>query len=131
MAARAAVVLEEIRKHYPDGACASLRPECTRRLQATIRDYAAALREAGETPEQAVNRTRFLIARTLLELELHPGCLMDVAVTWALEGYNRMATPHGEHSVRQYCRDVDADVSENRLRTPIPLGQQADEEIAI
>lgn len=109
MAARAAMVLEEIREHYPEGASAPLPPRYTKRLQDSIRDYAAVLRETGETPEQIVKHTKFLIARTMREVELRPGCLMDLAATWAIEGYHRMVTARVEHSVRQYGRDVNAE----------------------
>lgn len=131
MAARAAMVLEEIREHHPEGMCETLPPECTKRLQDSIRDYAAALRETGETPDQVVKHTRFLIARTMREVELHPGCLMNVAVTWAIEGYHRTATVHAEQAVRQNGRGINVDVGENRVRERVPRGQQADEEIAM
>ena len=107
MAARAAVVLEEIREHYPDAASAPLPPAYTKRLQDSICDYAAALRETGETPDQVVKHTKFLIARTMREVELRPGCLMNLAAAWAIEGYHRRATARVEHSLRQFNRDVD------------------------
>jgi len=109
MAARAAMVLEEIRERYPDGACAPLPPAYTKRLQDSIRDYAAALRETGETPDEVVKHTKFLVARTMREVELRPGCLMDLAATWAIEGFQRRASNRVEHSVRQYGPDVDAE----------------------
>ena len=107
LAARAAMVLEEIREHYPEGASAPLPLLYTKRLQDPIRDYAAALRETGETLDEVVKHTKFLIARTMREVELRPGCLMDLAATWAIEGYHRRATARVEHSVRQFGRDVD------------------------
>ena len=30
-----------------------------------------------------------LIAHTMREVELYAGCLMDVAIAWAVEGYHR------------------------------------------
>ena len=107
LAARAAMVLEEIRERYPDGPCAALPPVDTKRLQVSIRDYAGALRETGETLDQVVKQTRFLVARAMREVELRPGCLMDLAATWAIEGYHRRATARVDHSVRQYGRHVD------------------------
>lgn len=89
MAARTAMVLEEIKARCPAGACATLPPDYCERLRDSVCDYAAALRETGETPDQAVKCTRFLIARTMREIDLYPGCLMDVAVAWAVEEYRR------------------------------------------
>src|SRR5262245_2791497 len=87
-AAHAAALLEEIRLHYPAGAHSALPAGSIQRLQASICDYAAALRENGDTPEQAVKHTKFLIARTMREIDLYPGCLMDAVVGWAIEGYH-------------------------------------------
>ena len=88
-AARVANLLEGIRLQYPQCARATLPQDDIHRLRASICDHAAALREMGETPEQAVNHTRFLIARTMREIDLYPGCLMDAVVAWAVEGYHR------------------------------------------
>jgi hypothetical protein len=89
MAVRAATLLEEIRIRYPACASATLPPDYTYRLQESVCDYAAALRESGQTPEQIVKHMRFLIARTMREVDLYPGCLMDAVVGWAIEGCHR------------------------------------------
>jgi len=88
-AARVATLLQEIRLQYPACAHATLPPDFIQQLQTSICDYAATLRESGDTREQAVNHARFLIARTLREVDLYPGCLMDAVVGWAIEGYHR------------------------------------------
>jgi len=88
-AARVATLLEGVRLQYPECACATLPPDYMQSLQASICDYATALRKTGDTPEQAVNHTRFLIARTMREVDFYPGCLMDAVVAWAVEGYHR------------------------------------------
>jgi hypothetical protein len=85
-AVRAAMLLEEIRLQYPACAHATLPPDYRDRLQASICDYATALRETGKTPEQVVKHMRFLIARMMREVDLYPGCLMDAVVGWAIEG---------------------------------------------
>jgi hypothetical protein len=87
--ARAATLLGEIKVHHPACTYATLPADYTHRLRTSIFAYAAALRESGETPDQVVKQTKFLIARTMREVDLYPGCLMDAVVTWAIEGYYR------------------------------------------
>ena len=130
IAARAAILLEEIKVHYPGRACATLPRDCRRQLQALISDYAAALRERGEGPDQTVKHTRFLIARTMREVDLFPGCLMDAAVAWAMDGYYQNPRPRRSSS-RQHLCDVDADAGENRMGESLPLSQAPDKEIPI
>ena len=87
MAARAAMLLEEVKVHYRATGCATVPRACKCRLKASMSDYGAALRETGETPDQTAKHTRFLIARTMGQIVLYPGCLMDAAVSWAIDGY--------------------------------------------
>ena len=124
-AAYVAEILEEIKRRDPDDGQTTLLA-AHRRLRDSICEYAAVLRQTGQSPDQIVKHTKFLVARTMREVELYPGCLMETVVAWAIEGYHRP-----RHSVRQHGGHVDAHVSENRVREPFSLGQQPHKEVSI
>jgi len=125
-AACVAEILEEIKFGNLDDAQTTLPATQRGRLRDSICEHAAALRQTGQSLDQTVNHTKFLVARTMREVELYPGCLMDTMVTWAIEGYHR-----SRDSVRQHGGYVDAHVGEDGVREPFSLGQQPHKEIAI